>query len=242
MSKKPAIPPPYMSAGLFRSTVEVFAESTTPNALDRHVLSSLSGADYSSLISGLRFLGLVSGDENAVQEPYRELVAARKKGKAEYKGSLLSVIEPAYKPIVQGVDLERGSLPQLEKAFRDAGVPSGQMLIKTVRFYIKTMIECGKTISPHITKPRRPTKKKARVQKSTQTKKGVKGKGQDTPVGDETTRVDGAPKGFQRLTLPGSESAFIQYPTKLTVAECKIFEAMITVLHTSVSAREENGG
>ena len=130
-------PPPYMSAGVFRSTVEAFAESTTPNALDRHILSSLSGADYSSLISGLRFLGFVIGDDNAVQESYRALIAARKKGEPDYKGSLLSVIKPAYKTIVQGVDIETGSLRQLEKAFRDAGVQSGQMLVKTVRFYIK---------------------------------------------------------------------------------------------------------
>src|SRR2546426_11322586 len=111
-------PPPYMSAGIFRSTVETFAESTTPSALDRHVLSHLSGADYSSLISGMRFLGLVDTNGN-VQDSYRALVAARKKGEDSYKGSLKSIIEPAYKEIVKGVDIQHGTLSQIEKAFKD---------------------------------------------------------------------------------------------------------------------------
>ena len=96
-----------------------------------------------------------------VQDLYRALVEARKNGESEYKGLLLSIVEPAYESIVHGVDIEGGSLPQLEKAFKDAGVTSGQMLIKSVRFYIKTMRECGKSVSPHITKPRRSTQKKA---------------------------------------------------------------------------------
>ena len=117
MPKTKSLSPPYMTANLFRSTVEAFAESTTPNALDRHILSHLSGADYGSLISGLRFLGLVSGSENVVQDQYRALVEARKKDESKYKELLLLIIEPAYKAIVHGVNIERGSLPHLEKAF-----------------------------------------------------------------------------------------------------------------------------
>ena len=195
MAKTKASPlPPYMTIGLFRSTVEAFAESTPPNALDRHVLGRLSAADYSSLISGLRFLGLISGDDNVVQEPYRALIAARKKDESDYKGSLLSIVEPAYKSIVQGVDIERGSLPQLEKAFRDAGVPSGQMLIKVVRFYIKIMLHCGQTVSPHITKPRRTTQKKAN---SGGPKKRTVGKAPETPSTDPPPLAEKIP--FQVL-------------------------------------------
>ena len=156
MTKASTAPsPPYVSASLFKSTVEAFAESTTPNALDRHVLSRLSGADYSSLISCMRFLDLVRGDDNAVQESYRSLVAAWKAGESEYKTALRSIMESAYAPITQGLDLQHGTLAQVEKAFKDAGVSTGQMLLKTVRFYIKTLVDCGVTVSPHITKPRR---------------------------------------------------------------------------------------
>ena len=144
MSKASTSPSvPYVSASLFRKTVEAFAESTTPNALDRHVLNRLSGADYSSLISCMRFLDLLRGDDNTVQESYRALVEAKKQGESEYKTALQSIMEAAYEPITKGIDLQRGTLSQVEKVFKDAGVPTGQMLLKTVRFYVKTLGDCG---------------------------------------------------------------------------------------------------
>ena len=237
MPKTKSLSPPYMAANLFRSTVEVFAESTTPNALDRHILSHLSGADYGSLLSGLRFFGLVSGRENVVQDRYRALVEARKKGESQYKGVLLSIAEPAYEGIVQGVDIERGSLPQIEKAFKDAGVPPGQMLIKTVRFYIKIMLDGGKSVSPHITKPRRPTQHKAngRGPKTTVSPTITK----ETPPKDSDEQE--VPTGYQRLEVPMVPGAYIQYPTSLTEAQCTIFESVVELLRTAAKVNQEEG-
>jgi hypothetical protein len=119
--------PPYMSFGVFRTTIDTLAESTVPTGpLDRRVLDGLSGADYGALMSGLKFLGYVDSDRKAT-ELYRTLVKASKKPDA-FKPALLSVLEPAYKPIIGNIDLKHGTITELEKAFKEAGVSPGQML------------------------------------------------------------------------------------------------------------------
>jgi hypothetical protein len=143
-----------MSFGVFTSTIETFANSTVPTGpLDRRVLDGLSGADYGSLISGLRFLGLVDDDRRAT-EAYRKLVAAYKSGPSNYHSELIE-LTGRYDSIIGNVDVEHGTASELEKAFRDAGVSSGQMLTKTIRFYVKYLQEVGVSVSPHITKPKR---------------------------------------------------------------------------------------
>jgi hypothetical protein len=39
-----------------------------------------------------------------------------------------------YDYIIGDLDMESGTAFELEKAFRDSGVPQGQMLTKTIRF------------------------------------------------------------------------------------------------------------
>ena len=135
---------------------------------------------------------------------------------------------------MHGVDIDRGSL---EKAFRDAGVPPGQMLIKTVRFYIKIMLDGGKSVSPHITKARRPTQHKAN------------GRGPKTTVPtitkDETPPKDSdeqeVPTGYQHLEVPMVPGAYIQYPTSLTEAQCTIFESVVGLLRTAAKVNQDEG-
>ena len=169
--KSNSLPPPYMSAGLFRSTVEAFAESTIPSALDRHILSDLSVADYSSLISACVFL---AGQWQQQYGP-RSVPGI---GRGTKKGRV---------PNTRACCSRSSSLPtrlscrelisrvapcrNLRRRSEVLAWTSGQMLIKSVRFYIKTMRECGKSVSQHITKPRRSTQKK------------VNGGGPKNPIG-----------------------------------------------------------
>lgn len=232
---KPTATPPYMSTGVFKNTVDAFVDSTVPTAFDRHVLSNLSGADYSSLISGLRFLGLVDASSTSVKAEYRALVDARKKSEDAYKAALRAIVEKAYKPIVGGIDTQHGTLSQLEKAFRDAGVDPGQMMTKTVRFYVKTLADCGVEVSPHITKPRRATNglKKPGATKQPRTKNR---RGTLIAQTRDSNRKE-IPAGFGQLPIPGLDGAFIQYPANLTENDFALFEAMVGVLRTYVKGR-----
>jgi len=229
----PAPQPPYMSASLFKSTIEAFADSVVPPVLDRHVLSNLSGADYSALISGLRFLRLVEAGGNSVKPEFSQLVTALKNGDAAYRAALLPIIEDAYENVVVGVDMQRGSLPQLEKAFKDAGVQHGQMMTKTVRFYIKTLQDCGMTLSPHMTKARRPNAPK----NAGKTLRLKKVKEEDDKNPQQNPPPDTPPEAFERLPIPGLAGAFIQYPNTLTESNCDLFDAMVGVLRTYAKGR-----
>src|SRR6266508_3831966 len=210
--------------GRVRSVVDKFAESITPTSLSKQVLDGVSGGDFSALMTALKFLGLI--DENqSVKAEFKELVEARKKGEDQYKAAMLKIVKAAYDPIVGKVDIAHGTLPELEKAFKESGVPQGQMLTKVTRFYVKALEDSGVKVSDYITKPRPAGKKKSAngEKKTPRTPKHQKD-------GDSVRRTQdtATPPEFERLPIPGIEGGYIQYPRKLTDADCTMYEAMIT--------------
>jgi hypothetical protein len=225
--------PPYVSYGIFTKSIETFTNTTVPTGpIDRRVLNEFSGADYGALISTLRFLGLVDDDRKATNE-YRELVKFSTDS-SKFKEYLRQILGVKYKPIIGTLNLTHGTSAELEKAFKDYGVPVGQMLTRTVRFFLKAAGEAGYQLSPYMTarKPRTP---------STTTRKNVSGKArQNIKQRDKEEHHDEEqiiPEGFERLPLPGIPNSFIQYPAGLTEAHCQVLEAMIGVLRTSVKVR-----
>jgi len=225
LSKLPS--PPYMSFGLLKSTIDTLAETTVPTGpLDRHVLDGISGADYGSLMSGLRFLGLVDEQRRATAE-FRELIQQSKHPK-EFKEHLLALILLKYANITGDLDLEGGTLAQVEKAFRDAGVQSGQMLTKSIRFWIKALTEAGVNVSAYIRKP------KPRAPRTTQKKIEDLVHQQHPHFQEEEISV---PKGFERMPVPGVPNAFIQYPMDLTEAQCALLDAVTVMLRTYAKTR-----
>ena len=143
MSDQPTISPPYMSYGVFKSAIETLADAVVPSGpLDRRVLDKLSGADHGALMSGLTFLGYVEAQTRRATSEYRKLINAWKTDtqgtdKHEYQVLLYEALNVKYADIVGGVDIETGTGAELEKAFKAYGVPAGQMLTKTIRFYIR---------------------------------------------------------------------------------------------------------
>ena len=217
------VAPPYMSYGVFQSAIDTLAESTVPTgALDRRVLDNLSGADHGALISGLRFLGYVD-EERRATESFRKLVTASKEpGNFQ---ALLMEVTSKYDPIIGGLDVEFGTAAQLEKAFRDYGVPQGQMLTKTIRFYIKLLQQVGVKVSPHITKP------KPRVARNG-TKKTERGSGGGRFIPPQPNTEHATPKGFDRMPVPGLPQAYIQFPLDITIEQVDLFGAVVNVLKT----------
>jgi len=232
-------PAPYMSFGVLTKSIETFSDTTVPTGpLDRRVLSEFSGADYGALMSGLKFFGLVD-EERRATATYRELVGAYR-DKEKFKMLWREIVETKYNPIVGHVDLKSGTAAELEKAFKDYGVPTGQMLTKTIRFFVKAVSEGGLLLSPYMTSP------KPRAQRASGGRKNGAGK---TPAAAKSQEQamqfslnSEVPAGFERLPLPGMPSSFIQYPANLTDAQCQILEAMVGVLRTAVKARTGQKG
>jgi hypothetical protein len=221
-----------MSYGVFNKSLETFAGTTVPSGpIDRRVLHDFSGADYGALMSGLRFLGLVDDARKATNQ-FRELVQLWKDG-AKFKERMRLLLGEKYKPIVGNLNLTHGTSAELERAFKDYGVSVGQMLTKTIRFFLKAATEAGCELSPYFTAP------KPRAQ-STAPRKNNAGKPRSHDKGRTNDGYDGSeevPSGFARLPLPGVTNSFIQYPTNLTEAHCQILDALVGVLRTSVQTR-----
>lgn len=229
------LPPPYMTYGIFKKVVETFSDTTVPSGpLDRRVLSELSGADYGSLISGLRFLGLTD-DERQATAHYRELVRLLKEPE-KFKARWREIITERYKPIIGHMDLENGTSAQLEKAFKDYGVTAGQMLTKSIRFFINAETEVGTKLSPYLTAPKPRTPRVANSGKKSESTKAVVASKQNKPQ-DDSANQEVVPSGYERLPLPGMPNSFIQYPANLTDAQCEVLQGMVGVLRTSVKAR-----
>jgi hypothetical protein len=230
MATQPA-QPPYASFGMFKTTTETFADSVVPTGpLDRRVLDGLSGADFAALMPALRFLGLIDDERKATQS-YRDLVQTIK-DRERFKPTLLELIQTKYQPIIGDVDLKHGTLSQLEKAFKDAGVSQGQMLTKTIRFYVKALQECGVQLSPHITKPRRGNGSKKPDGTTGRTRRTTPTPGKPAPPVSSSV-----PAGFGDLPIPGIQGAFIRYPNELTETDCALFEAMVTALRAYAKGR-----
>ena len=222
--------PPYVGLGVFKSTTETLRDTTVPSGpLDRRVLHDLSGADYGALISALKFFGFVDGERKATPA-YRAFIDASKDQDA-FKDALYALISEKYKPIVGNLDFKTGTASQFEKAFRDAGVSPGQMLTKTLRFYVKALAEAGQEISQHITKPRPRTPRSAakpRARTEPTVNNGNNGGGSS----GERPPVDSPPQGFSRMPIPGIPDGFVQYPANLTETQCEMYEAVVSLLRT----------
>ena len=222
--------PPYVGLGVFNGVVETLAETTIPSGpIDRRVLDKLSGADYGAFMSAARFLGLAT-DNRTATDKFHKLVEAWKKGPAEYKELLQEVIFDAYDPLIEGVDHTQGTAAQLEKALKDAGVSQGQMLTKTIRFFVKAVQYTGGTVSPHILKG-------AARPKNGEGKQRKKKKEAEPAVITTIKQIDAVPNGFERMPIPGIQGAHIQFPINLTLANCELFAAMVVALKAYAQSR-----
>lgn len=232
--------PPYVTWGVFKSTMDTLAETTVPSGpLDRRVLYWLSGADHGALLSALRFLGLADF-QNRATDRYCKLIEYSKANSGasdQFREDLMTLLDEKYRTILERVDIQRGTISELEKAFREEmEVAQGQMMTKTIRFFIKAYTDgAGLTImSPHITKPK---PKKRAVAKSNASEKPAKRNAilnTDTDHEKQIAR-DVVPEGFARLPIPGMEGAFIQYPKDLTEQQCTVFDGAVQMLRVYVT-------
>ncbi len=233
--------PPYVTWGIFKGTMDTLAETTVPSGpLDRRVLHTLSGGDHGALMSALRFLGLADS-ENRATDKYSELIEWLKApaGPEQFQEKFMALLDEKYKPILARVDLERGTISELEKAFREElEVSPGQMMTKTIRFFVKAYTENGfNLMSPHITRPkpkaRNAAKKPTNGEKPP--KRGPRMQRQDIEKPEMT------PRGFSRLPIPGMADAFIQYPNDLTEPQCGLLDAAVILLRAYVKSQKGGG-
>jgi hypothetical protein len=98
--------------------------------------------------SALRFLGLTDAADT-VSSRFHDLVQAF--GSDKWQTQVRAVIDLSYKPVIGEFDFKNGTSSQLEKRFRENGGVTGQMMEKSIRFYLSALEAAGANISPHLT-------------------------------------------------------------------------------------------
>ena len=210
-----------------------------PDHVDRSMLgSSMSGADQTALLKALEFLGLISMEDGSSSTALRGLVAARRAGDEEWKLALKKEIDVAFEGVIGDLNVPTTTPAKLEAAFKAAGVKPGQMLSKSIRFYLKSLQAYGVTLPPHLATVR--SLSKATAKKAASKKKAKKKNGPAKPLDGQSdpSPTDGDPaEGFERLPLLGG-LGFIQFKSPATEQTCKVIEGAAGYLRITLGVKE----
>ena len=232
MADKNGITPPYSSFPTFQKFIEKLKERGLPNRIDRSIWeTNFSGSDGSHAVQAMKFLGLLTEDD-VPTERLQRLVAA---DGGQYQSVLREALEDAYAPVLERVDLAKGTYKELQEAFSVGFAslsPSVQK--KADLFFRKSTEHAGLLTSAYILKPpRRPVRRKKNVGSPPPSGSN----GQDTPTAKQGGSGGGEVKPPPRddslsiftLPLPGSGGvAEISLPKTATVAEWKIVSSYVT--------------
>ena len=120
----------------FQTFINFFSklEQGVPNRIDRSFLSkSYSGTIGSQLITSLRFLGLVEGDDNKTTAELERLAQEQ----STRKQLLAELLRKRYQPIFTDVgDLAKATHMQLEQAFKQNYSIDGDTRRKAISFFV----------------------------------------------------------------------------------------------------------
>lgn len=138
--------PPYVPWKTLMSFLKRLQDSTIPPVIDNSVMTGMSGGTQSQIKGAFRFLGLIDSDGNVTQA-LKDLVTAVD-GRI-WQETVREVVVPPYQPIADGVDLDKGTLAQLQQRFKDLYGATGSVLNKAIRFYLTALSEAGIKSSPY---------------------------------------------------------------------------------------------
>jgi hypothetical protein len=217
--------PPYIP---YKTFVNLLAgwKVHLPQRIDRSVLGTYAGGTQSAIISALRYLTLITVDN----EPVGTLEGLARAEGPERQKLLKQLLRVGY-PFMfsQGFDVTKATPAQIDERFADTGA-TGDTLSKCLSFFTGMAKDAGIALTPHL---------KTRQRRATTTKRTKKNGTPDHGIPDppKHRQDDAPPTDFERLPIPGIGGAFIQYPAALTNTDCDLLEAMIGVLRTYAKGR-----
>jgi hypothetical protein len=195
------------------------------------VLKGRSGSDQSGIKTALRYLGLISADDTVTQK-LRELVAAM--DGESWKDVLGDMVTSAYLDLTTNLDLDNGTLGELQEAFSQRGGVTGSVRDKAIRFWLSAMREGGMSISTHFGssgpangngRKSTPRARKARTVATARIDEAVK---------DEAPSADVKVVNFP---VPGKADIKIWLPTDLTEGQWAMLDTYIRAF-IKLSTRE----
>ncbi len=235
MTEKSESRVPYVSYKTFESLIAELAamETGVPDHIDRSVLQKKSGAEQTALLKALEFLSLIDSETGATKKELKALAEAKASGESAWQAALREMLQRGFASVTGGLSVRTTTPAKLEDAFRASGVKQGQMLEKSIRFYVKALQAAGEALPDHLTKARKqkslPSVKRGDLKKPRTDAGEVKhgSTGSNEPIRIERTEL---PHGFARQEIPTVDGAYIQYPVSLTDQDVRLFEAALAFI------------
>lgn len=212
--------PAYVPWDTFAEVIAHLKATAVTSRIDKSALpASMPPLTKGQIQSALRFLGLTESDGTTRNE-LRELVAAYQG--AKWKEAVSKLIVSRYAGIVGQLDLEHATQQQLDDRFGDANV-TGQMRLKSIRFYLSALTEAGQPFSPHLSaRRRRPTPSKKRNGGGPQRLRAQLARSRSKV---HQTRPDGTIA--IPIPLPDSPQRAVIVPVDLSEADCDMIDTVL---------------
>ncbi len=140
---------PYFPWNALLSLVQRMAAEEPPTRIDKSYLDNHSGATQTAMLSGLRWLGLITED-GRLTEAFTKLVEADDAKRKEAIGDLL---RSRYGSIVE-MGTKNATQLELEEAFKTQFDAQGETRRKAVAFYLKAAQHAGLPVSRQWKTPR----------------------------------------------------------------------------------------
>jgi hypothetical protein len=137
----------YVGWSTFRNAIDTLTEAM-PNRIDRTVFPGLAGGVQGQLLTGLKFLGLVTEDDG---KPTPALLALAVRDEAERKKHLDKILRASY-PNLFRLDLTKTTLGELREKMGESYGVSGATLDRALRFFITAAENAGISLSAHVSK------------------------------------------------------------------------------------------
>lgn len=227
-SEQEALVPAYIPWETFTGFIAHLKATAVPGRIDKSMMpSEMPRLTRGQILSALKFLNLVDG-AGTTSSSLRKLVAAYET--EEWAEEVGTSVCDAFDEIIRGLDLSEATQAQLDERFKAAGV-QGQMLSKSIRFYLSAVRAAGWAFSPHLLAKRKSAgsgKRKA----TTRSKSGNGAAHSDDGDGKARHATIRAPEGTKSYPLyfKGKPDGAIIVPADLGPGDCKVIELQLAVL------------
>jgi len=188
-SRKPAAV--YVSWVTFRHAIEQLVEGV-PNQIDRTVFAGLSGAVWSQLFTGFKFLGLVRDDG----KPTPELQRLAVEDEDERKKRLETILRDRYADLF-ALDLSKTTTVELLNQLEQSYGVTGDTRERALRFFLGAMNYLGIAVSRHVRRPTGTIGATPRRRRSPRPRTGSP----DDPEEDEAIQPSGSTGTSRSITL-----------------------------------------
>lgn len=225
---------PYIPFKTFQSFIDSLKKSKViPPIVDTSLLQTMSGSMKTQILSTLKFLNLID-ENNHVLESIKNLVGAYDTD--AWPETLRPVIKKAYDHVMHDVNWETGTSQQLSQTFKERANVDGQMLDKSVRFFLSALDSCSYQYSPYFKKRKKPRKPTQRKKKKDQTP--ITKDEHDYGELGHSDDFEGYEGAKFRIPVPGKKNVVIYLPEDIDQQDWEMVKIMLNAYVKRLTGEE----